>query len=331
MDVLKELDVQTGVLERKRIAIVGYGSQGQAHAQNLRDGGFDVVVGLRAESAQRAAARKAGLAVAEIPEAVLDADVIMMLIPDERQPEVYAGAVAPHIRIGSYLGFAHGFAIHFRKLVPDAGINVFLCAPKGIGPMVRQQFQAGNGVPALIAVHQDPSGDTRDVALAYACGIGSGRAGILETTFREETETDLFSEQAVLCGGLSELIRAGYETLVEAGYAPEMAYFECLHEVKLIADLIHARGIAGMRRSISNTAAFGDITRGRRVVGPEMRAAMKQVLNEVQSGKFADEWMAAQANPNPTWRRKIDADAEHEIERVGQRLRLLMPWLQATT
>ena len=327
MNILRDDDVQPEILRPKRIAIIGYGSQGRAQAHNLRDGGYDVVVGLRPGSALRENAVQAGLTVADIPDAVRRADVAVLLIPDEVQPDAYTHEIAPHLRPGAYLGFAHGFAIHFRRLVPAADVNVFLVAPKGIGPMVRQQFEAGAGVPALVAVHQDPTGDTRAVALAYACAIGCGRAGILETTFREEAETDLFGEQAVLCGGLTELIRAGFETLVEAGYAPELAYFECLHEVKLIADLIHERGIAGMRSAISNTAAYGDLTRGPRVIGPAARQAMRDLLADVQSGAFAAEWTAEHAAGKPTLKALADRDAHHPIEEVGRRLRALLPWL----
>jgi ketol-acid reductoisomerase len=311
----------------KRVAVIGFGSQGRAQTLNLKDSGHRVIVGLRTGSASRALAEQAGLSVHEIAAAVQRADVVVLLVPDEVQPEVYAQDIAPHLAPGAYLGFAHGFAIHYRKLVPAPHTNVFLVAPKGIGPMVRAQYEAGNGVPALVAVHQDPSGDTRDVALAYADGLGCGRAGILETTFREETETDLFGEQAVLCGGLTELIRAGFDTLLAAGYAPELAYFECLHEVKLIADLIHQRGIAGMRASISSTAAFGDVTRGRRVIGPATRQAMHDILAEVQSGAFAGQWMAEYAAGKPTLTALAEQDARHPIEDVGRRLRALMPWL----
>lgn len=327
MDVIRGSDVRVDELTGKRIAVVGFGSQGRAQALNLRDSGCDVVVALRPDSLSAAAATPARLQVANLPDAVRSADIVMMLIPDERQPEVYARDIAPHLKPGAYLGFAHGFAIHFRQLVPAESVNVFLCAPKGIGPMVRRQYEAGRGVPALIAVHQDPTGDTRDVALAYAAALGCGRAGILETTFREETETDLFGEQAVLCGGLSELIRTGFQTLVEAGYSPELAYFECLHEVKLIADLIHTRGIAGMRAAISNTAKFGDVTRGRRIIGPATRQAMREILTEIQSGTFADQWMAEHAAGQPNLRAAADRDAAHPIEEVGTRLRKLMPWL----
>jgi ketol-acid reductoisomerase len=327
MDVVYERDVPTGILAHRTIAIIGFGSQGRAQALNLRDSGCAVIVGLRAGSPRRAAAESAGLRVDTPQAATAAADVVMLLAPDEAQPAIFAEQVAPHLRPGSYLGFAHGLAVHYRKIVPAADTNVFLCAPKGIGPMVRQQYVDGAGVAALIAVYQDPAGDTRDVACAYACALGCGRVGILETTFREETETDLFGEQAVLCGGLTELIRAGFETLVEAGYAPEMAYFECLHEVKLIADLVHARGIAGMREAISNTAAFGDVTRGRRVIGPATRTAMREILVEIQSGAFADEWLAEHAAGQPTLRARIAESAAHPIEAAGRPLRALMPWL----
>ena len=327
MNILQDVDVRSEVLRSKQIAVIGFGSQGRAQALNLKDSGHDVVVGLRKGSSSRASAAQAGLTVCEIPAAVQQATVVMLLIPDEAQPEVFPREIAPHLKRGAYLGFAHGFAIHFRGILPSADTNVFLVAPKGVGLMVRQQFQAGGGVPALVAMHQDPSGDTREVALAYACGLGCGRAGILETTFREEAETDLFGEQAVLCGGLTELIRAGFDTLVAAGYAPELAYFECLHEVKLIADLIHQRGITGMRAAISNTAAYGDLTRGRRVIGPATRQAMKELLVEVQSGAFAAEWAAECAAGKATLSALADKDAQHPIEDVGRRLRAVMPWL----
>jgi ketol-acid reductoisomerase len=314
-------------LEGATIAILGFGSQGAAQALNARDSGLRVVVGLRTNSRRRPTAEAAGLAVAEPADAVRAADVVQMLVPDEVQAEVYEQVVRPTLRPGGYLGFAHGFAIHYGQIVPEVATNVFLVAPKGIGPMVRAQYLAGRGVAALIAVRQDPAGDTREVALAYAGALGCGRAGVLETTFREETETDLFSEQAVLCGGLTELIRAGFETLVEAGYAPEVAYFECLHEVKLIADLIHARGIAGMRAAISNTAKFGDVTRGRRVIGPEVRDAMRTILQEVQSGAFAEEWRREHGAGLRHLRERLAEEGRHPIEEVGARMRGIMPWL----
>lgn len=329
MDILTDRDVPTNALQSKRIAVIGFGSQGRAQALNLRDSGCNVTIGLRPGSPSWTPATAAGLTVGASATVVRQSDVIMLLIPDELQPTAYERDIHPHLKRGAYVGFAHGFAIHYRRIVPDVATNVFLVAPKGIGPMVRQQYEAGGGVPGLIAVHQDPTGDTREVALAYAGAIGCGRAGMLETTFREETETDLFSEQAVLCGGLTELIRAGFETLVAAGYTPEMAYFECLHEVKLIADLIHARGIAGMRASISNTAAYGDLTRGRRVIGAATRQAMRELLNEIQSGTFAQEWAAECAAGKPTLKALSDKDAVHAIETVGRRLRGTMPWLNS--
>jgi ketol-acid reductoisomerase len=329
VNILRDANIRTAALRDKRVAVIGFGSQGRAQALNLKDSGYDVVVGARRNGASWVNAERAGLTVHDVAAAVRVAEVVMLLIPDETQPEVYAHDIAPHLQPRAYLGFAHGFAVHFRKLVPGADVNVFLIAPKGIGPMVRQQYQAGGGVPALLAVHQDPAGDTRDIALAYAGAIGCGRAGIVETTFREETETDLFGEQSVLCGGLTELIRAGFETLVDAGYAEELAYFECLHEVKLIADLIHERGIAGMRAAISRTAAYGDLTRGRRIIGSATRQAMREVLAEIQSGQFAREWTAEHAVGQPRLKTLVAQAAEHPIEEVGRRLRALMPWLSA--
>jgi ketol-acid reductoisomerase len=256
-------------------------------------------------------------------------DVVMILIPDELQPGAFEKDILPNLKDGAYLAFAHGFCIHFKKIVPPAGVNVFMVAPKGPGHLVRREYESGAGVPCLLAVHQDPSGDTREVGLAYACGIGGGRVGILETTFREETETDLFGEQAVLCGGLTELMRAGFETLTEAGYAPEMAYFECLHEVKLIVDLVYAHGITGMRRSISNTAEYGDLTRGKNVVTADTRKAMKKLLADIQSGAFADEWMAECAAGKPKMKPLAEKESQHPAEQVGRRLRSMMPWLKA--
>lgn len=327
MKIMYDQDVRRAVLEPKRIAIIGYGSQGHAHALNLRDSGFDVIVGLREASKSRDAAAAEGLTVYAVDEAVAQADVVMILAPDEIQPSLYAEQIGPNLRDGAYLAFAHGFCVHFGKIVPPDNVNVFLVAPKGPGHLVRRQYAAGSGVPCLIGIQQDPSGDTKDIALAYASGIGGGRAGILETSFREETETDLFGEQAVLCGGLSALIRAGFETLVEAGYAPQMAYFECLHEVKLITDLIYERGITGMRESISNTAEYGDLSRGERVITDQTRAAMKQILAEIQSGKFADEWMAECAAGKPNMTAKARQQSTHAIEEVGAQLREKMPCL----
>ena len=327
MNALYEKDNNPSALSGKRICVLGFGSQGHAHALNLRDSGFDVIVGLRTGSKSWEKAEAAGLDVFTTADAVRQADVVMVLIPDELQPQVYTEEIKPNLRDGAYLCFAHGFGIHFRKITPPPTVNVFMVAPKGPGHLVRREFSAGKGVPCLLAVHQDPSGDTRDVGLAYACGIGGGRVGILETTFREETETDLFGEQAVLCGGLTELIRAGFETLTEAGYAPEMAYFECLHEVKLIVDLIYEQGITGMRHSISNTAEYGDLTRGKRVIGAPSREAMKALLADIQSGAFADEWMAECAANKPNMNRDAAAQAEHPVEQVGQKLRAMMPFL----
>jgi ketol-acid reductoisomerase len=286
-----------------------------------------VIVGLREGSPSRARAEAAGLAVSGIAEAVARGDVIVLLVPDESQPDVFARDVQPNLRWGAYLAFAHGFSVHFRTVVPPDTANVFMVAPKGIGPMVRREYVASRGVPALLAVHHDPSGDTHGVALAYACAIGCGRAGVLETTFRDEAETDLFGEQAVLCGGLPELIRAGFETLTQAGYPPELAYFECLHEVKLIADLIYERGIAGMREATSNTAAYGGLMQGRRVIGDEARDAMSAVLADVQSGTFATKWMAECAAGQPTLRQRAREEACHAIEQVGTTVRRTMPML----
>jgi ketol-acid reductoisomerase len=327
MTVYHDADADLTALAGKRVAILGYGSQGHAHALNLRDSGIDVRVGLRTDSASRPKAEKAGLRVVDTATAAREADIVMMLVPDEQGSEIYDRDVAPGLRGGKYLAFGHGFNIHYRKIVPPADVNVFMVAPKGPGHLVRSEYQKGRGVPCLLAVQQDPSGDTRRVGLAYAKAIGGTRAGVLETTFKEETETDLFGEQAVLCGGLTELIRAGYETLVAAGYSPEMAYFECLHEVKLIVDLIYEGGIANMRYSISNTAEYGDMTRGKRVIGEETRKAMKAILADIQSGKFADEWITEYRCGLPHFRELRKEAAKHPVEEVGAKLRGLMPWL----
>jgi len=329
VNVLMEKDADLGVLRGKRIAIIGFGSQGHAHAQNLRDSGHDVVVAEQRDAAVRARVEAAGLKVFDTPDAVAQADVVMILLPDELQKGIYEKDIAPNLKDGAYLAFAHGFSIHFQRIVPAKSINVFMVAPKGPGHLVRRQYQAGGGVPCLLAVHQDPSGDTRALGLAYACGIGGGRAGVLETTFKEETETDLFGEQAVLCGGLTELIRAGFETLTEAGYAPEMAYFECVHEVKLIVDLIYERGITGMRESISNTAEYGDLTRGKKVIGRGSREAMKQILTDIQSGEFAREWVAECEAGKPNMMAMAQKEVNHPAEVIGRRLRALMPFIQA--
>ena len=327
MNISYDRDAEPARLKGKTIAIIGYGSQGHAHALNLKDGGHRVVVGLRPQSPSRGKAEASGLEVADTAAAARRGDIVMMLVPDELAPETYERDVAPGLRAGQHFAVAHGFSIHFRKIVPPRDVNVFMVAPKAPGHLVRHEFARGAGVPMLLAVHQDPSGDTRATALAYACALGGGRAGVLETTFKDETETDLFGEQAVLCGGLSALITAGFETLVEAGYPPEMAYFECLHEMKLIVDLIYEGGIQNMRYSVSNTAEYGDLTRGPRIVTAETRRVMRELLADVQSGAFADEWMAEHRAGKPTFKRLEAAGREHLIERVGERLRGMMPWI----
>ncbi len=320
-------DVNLDVLKGRKICIMGYGSQGHAHANNLRDSGMDVIVGLRkGRSWEKAEA--AGFTVMTPPEAAKEADVIMILLPDEFQADIYKAEIGPNIKKGAYLAFAHGFNIHFGQILPSPETNVFMVAPKGPGHLVRSEYQKGSGVPCLLAIHQDPSGDTRETGLAYASAIGGGRAGILETTFREETETDLFGEQVVLCGGLTSLIQAAFETLVEAGYAPEMAYFECLHEVKLITDLIYEGGIANMRYSISNTAQYGDLTRGPRVINDSVKAEMKKILEEIQSGQFAREWMLECKANKPVFNALTKRGEDHPIENVGKQLRAMMPWLK---
>src|SRR5271169_3911810 len=314
MKVYYDRDADLSALKGKKIAVIGFGSQGHAHALNLRDSGMDVRVGLSKGSTSRA-------------EAARQADIIMVLVPDEMGSEIYEAEVAPHLTKGKYLAFGHGFNIHFKFIQPPADVNVFMIAPKGPGHLVRSEFVKGRGVPCLLAIEQDPSGDTERIGLAYGCAIGGGRAAIIHTSFREETETDLFGEQSVLCGGLTELIRAGYETLVEAGYAPEMAYFECVHEVKLIVDLIYEGGISNMRYSISNTAEYGDMTRGTKVIGADSRAAMKQILADIQSGKFANEWIGDYKAGLPRFRELRKEAGKHPVEDVGRKLRAFMPWL----
>ena len=325
--IYREKDARQSVLKKKKIAILGYGSQGHAHANNLRESGMNVVVGELQGSGNAAKAKKAGFEVVDAATATGKADVVVMLLPDELQGDIYRTAVGPNLGKGAYLMFAHGFNIHYGQVVPRADLNVFMVAPKAPGHLVRAQYEKGEGVPALIAVHQDPAGDSRDVALAYAAAIGSARAGVIETSFREETETDLFGEQAVLCGGVTALILAGYETLVEAGYAPEMAYFECLHELKLIVDLVYEGGISTMRYSVSNTAQFGDLTRGPRVVNAETKAEMKRMLEEVQNGSFAREWILENRANRPVFNALTRRGEEHPIEEVGRRLRAMMPWI----
>jgi len=327
MHIYYDKDADPQVLAGKRIAVIGYGSQGFAHSNNLKDSGFDVIVGLRSESKSCAKAQAAGLEVLPVADAAERGDIIMLLTPDELTPGIYKREIEPHLRPGKYLATAHGFSIHFRKIVPPKEVNVFMVAPKGPGHLVRREYERGAGVPCLLAIAQNPSGDTKQIGLAYARGIGGTRAGVIETTFKEETETDLFGEQAVLCGGLTALIQMGYETLVEAGYAPEMAYFECLHEMKLIVDLLYEGGISNMRYSISNTAEYGDLTRGNRVIGPEVRQKMKEILAEIQSGQFADEWMAEAESGKPHFNELAENGKKHQIEQVGEHLRSLMPWL----
>ncbi len=328
MKVYYDKDAELEKIRAKKVAVIGFGSQGHAHAQNLKDSGVDVVVGLRKNGASWKKAESAGLTVMEVPEAVKRSDLVMVLIPDEQQADVYRDSIAPNLKEGSYLAFAHGFNIHFGQIVPDKSINVFMAAPKGPGHLVRHEFTNGNGVPTLVAVHQDPSGDTLAMALAYASAIGGGRAGIIETTFKDETETDLFGEQAVLCGGVTALIQAGYETLVEAGYPEEMAYFECLHEMKLIVDLIYEGGISNMRYSISNTAQYGDLTRGPRIITEETKKEMKRILSEIQDGSFAREWILENRADRPVFNALTRLGEEHPIEKVGSKLRDMMPWLK---
>ncbi len=324
-----DTDCNMELLEGRTVAIIGYGSQGHAHAQNLKESGVKVIVGLRSDSKSCEKAKAAGLEVMPVAEAAKAADMVMMLVPDEKAADIYAAEVAPNLSEGNALMFAHGFNIHYNQIVPPENVDVIMVAPKGPGHTVRSQYQEGKGVPSLIAVHQDYTGKAKEYALAYASGIGAGRAGILETSFREETETDLFGEQAVLCGGVTELMKAGFETLVEAGYEPEMAYFECIHEMKLIVDLINSGGFGMMRYSISNTAEYGDYRTGKRLITDDTRKEMKKVLSEIQDGTFASEFIqefnaGRQARFLAT-RRK---EAEHPLEKVGAELRKMMSWLK---
>src|SRR3989441_12111968 len=325
--VYMDQDADASILQNKTLAVLGFGSQGHAHALNLKDSGLKVIVGLYEGSKSIPVAKERGFKVVSTAEAVRQGDVIFVGLPDTKQPGVYERDIAPNLNKGKTLVFPHGFSIHFKTVKPPKNVDVILVAPKGPGHIVRRQYLEGKGVPALIGVYQNPSKQARKVALAWAKGIGATRAGVIETTFREETETDLFGEQAVLCGGLSALITAGYETLVEAGYQPEMAYFECLHEMKLIVDLIYEGGITNMRYSVSNTAEYGDLTRGPRIVTDETRRVMRELLAGVQSGAFADEWMAEHKAGKPNFKRLEAAGREHLIERVGERLRGMMPWL----
>ena len=326
--VYYDADCNLQKLVGKKITVLGYGSQGHAHALNLKENGMDVTIGLRKDSKTWKVAEEAGFVVKETGEAVKDADVVMVLIPDEIQGDTYTNSIAPNLKKGAYLGFGHGFNIHFKKIQPREDVNVFMVAPKGPGHLVRRTFQEGSGVPCLIAIYQDPSGDAKDIALAWASGIGGGRSGILETTFKQETETDLFGEQAVLCGGITELIKTGFEVLTEAGYDPVNAYFECLHEMKLIVDLIYEGGLGKMRHSISNTAEYGDFLTGSKIVTADTKKAMKEVLADIQSGKFADEFLADSKAGQPFLKAHRKEASEHQIEKVGQELRKLMPWIK---
>lgn len=325
--VLLNDDIQKDALQGKRIAIIGYGSQGHAHAQNLRDSGYDVIVGLRqGKSAERAT--EDGFTVLPVGEAVSSADVIMILMPDEAQAKVYTESIEPNLKPNSALAFAHGFNIHFGQIVPPENVDVFMVAPKGPGHLVRRTYEEGAGVPALYAVYQDATGEAKDIALSYAKGIGAARAGVLETTFKEETETDLFGEQAVLCGGLTSLIKAGFEVLVEAGYQPEAAYFECLHEMKLIVYLIYEGGLSNMRYSISDTAQWGDFISGPRVINEETKERMREILKDIQTGKFAKEWILENQTNRPQFNAINAREQEHPIEKVGKELRQLMPFIK---
>ena len=321
-------DADLSKLEGKTVAVLGYGSQGHAHALNLKDSGVDVVVGLRRDSSSRKDAEAAALEVLDIADAASRGDIVMVLIPDEKQAEVWKEEIADGIADGDLLMFAHGFSIRFGQIEPPPGVDVGMVAPKGPGHLVRRQFEEGKGVPCLMAVHQDATGNVRDLVLAYASGIGGGRAGVIETTFKDEAETDLFGEQAVLCGGATELVRAGFETLVEAGYDPRLAYFECLHELKLIVDLMYEQGIQGMRHSISNTAEYGDMTRGSKVVTEETREAMRKILSDIQSGEFAKEWIAENQAGGENFDRMRKEAADHQVEKVGGELRSMMPWIR---
>ncbi len=328
MKVYYDKDADLSLIKGKRVAIIGYGSQGHAHANNLQESGVDVVVGLREGSASWPKAEQAGLTVKTIEDAVKGADVVMVLLPDEKQAAIYKEQIEPNLKSGTALAFAHGFNIHFGFIEPKPDMDVFMVAPKGPGHLVRSTYTGGGGVPCLIAVKQDASSKARELALSYASAIGGGRAGVIETTFKDETETDLFGEQTVLCGGATALVEAGFDTLVEAGYPPEMAYFECLHELKLIVDLMYEGGIANMRYSISNTAEYGDLTRGPRVVNEQTKAEMKKILQEIQSGDFAKEWMAENASGGKRFPELRAQAAKHPIEEVGSRLRDMMPWIK---
>lgn len=324
-----EKDTNLGLLQGKKIAVIGFGSQGHAHALNLHESGVDVIVGLYEGSKSWNKAKEAGLEVTTTSEAAKNADIIIILVPDEKQAKLYREEIELYLEEGNALVFAHGFNIHFKQIVPPSNVDVFMIAPKGPGHMVRKTYTEGSGVPCLIAVEQDYSGKAKDLALAYANGIGGARAGVLETTFKDETETDLFGEQAVLCGGITALIKAGFETLVEAGYAPENAYFECMHEMKLIVDLMYQGGMAAMRYSISDTAEYGDYVTGSRIITDETKKEMKQVLTEIQNGTFAKKWLLENQVGRPTFNAMRRMEAEHPIEKVGKELREMMSWIDS--
>ena len=327
--ILYEQDADAGLISGRKVAVMGYGSQGHAHALNLRDSGVDVRVGLREGSSSRPKAEAAGLTVRSLAEAAAEADVVMMLLPDTEQQAAYEESIAANLQEGDALLFAHGFNIRFGQIAPPPGVDVAMVAPKGPGHLVRREFSAGGGVPSLVAVAQDASGKARELALSYAHALGATRAGVLETTFEEETETDLFGEQVVLCGGLTELVRAGFETLVGAGYQPESAYFECLHELKLIVDLMYENGITGMRYSISDTAEYGDLTRGPRIISPAVREEMGRILEEIRDGSFGEEWIAENRAGRPRFNELRAEGARHPIEQVGAELRRMMPFISA--
>jgi ketol-acid reductoisomerase len=328
-NVYYEADADGSLIRSRKVAIIGYGSQGHAHALNLKDSGVQVCVGLREGSSSAAKAASQGLEVRSIADAAAWADLVMILAPDTEQKRIFDEHIAAHMTPGKALAFAHGFNVRFGRIAPPEGVDVIMIAPKGPGHLVRRTYTEGGGVPALIAVAQDATGQAKQVAMSYAEAIGGARAGVIETTFPEETETDLFGEQVVLCGGLTALVQAGFETLTEAGYAPEMAYFECLHEVKLIVDLMYEEGIAGMRYSISDTAEFGDLTRGPRIINAATKAEMKKILDEIQSGQFADEWIAESESGRANYHRLQQAGKDHPIETVGAKLRSMMPWISA--
>lgn len=329
MQVFYDKDIDLSLIQSKKVTIVGYGSQGHAHANNLKDSGVQITVGLRSNSSSVPKAQAAGLTVKPIEDAVAQADVVMLLAPDEHQAKIYRDSIEPHIKKGAALAFAHGFNIHFGQIEPRSEIDIIMIAPKGPGHLVRSTYTQGGGVPCLIAVHQNATGKAREIALSYASANGAGRAGIIETNFREETETDLFGEQCVLCGGLTSLAQAGFETLVDAGYAPEMAYFECLHELKLIVDLMYEGGIANMRYSISNTAEYGDFTRGPRIITEQTKVEMRKILSEIQSGEFAREFILENQAGAPVMKAKRRISRAHQLEQVGEKLREMMPWIKA--